>query len=61
MKVLKSERLISKYGAIYDVSVPVRFFFNKDGSYDGLEFAVEGCNSKEVEVIRELTLRLARR
>jgi len=59
LKVLKSQFLNSDFGTIYDVNVSVRFFFNKDGSYDGLEFAVQGCNDKEIELLRELTLRLA--
>lgn len=42
------------YGPIFTVHLPVRFFFNRDGSYDGLEVYVKDASDGEQELIREL-------
>lgn len=44
MSEMKVSKVIETkvYGEIYTVALPVRFFFNKDGSYDGIEVYVEG-------------------
>ena len=28
----------TEYGEVVEIRVPVRFYFNKDGSFDGVEF-----------------------
>lgn len=46
------------YGAIYTVALPIRFFFNKDGSYDGLDVHVKGASERDQELIKELMIKL---
>lgn len=47
------------YGAIYTVALPVRFFFNKDDSYDGIEVHVEGALERDQELVKELMVKLS--
>lgn len=42
------------YSVIYCVSYPCRFYFNKDGTYDGLEFETIGITDEEAFLIEEL-------
>lgn len=66
MKVNKIEET-KHYGNIFDVFLPVRFFFNKDGSFDGIEITQEKptgrCASRsykrDEELIEELCNKLA--
>ena len=57
LNVIKVENT-PNYGAIYTVSLPVRFYFNKDGGYDGIEFATEGATENELSLIKELLEKL---
>lgn len=47
------------YGIIYDVDLPIRFFFNKDGSFDGIEAHVEDALERDQKLIAELCRDLA--
>lgn len=42
------------YGTVFSVNLPVRFFFNEDGSYDGIEVHVEHATPNEQALITEL-------
>jgi len=53
-KVLETEQ----YGNIYSVDLPIRFFFNKDGSYDGIEVHVENTSDRDQELVKELCEKL---
>ena len=59
MKVNKIEQT-KQYGAIFDVGLPVRFYFNKDGSFDGIEVSVETATKRDQKLISELCLMLAK-
>ena len=49
----------SEYGDIYRVKFPVTFYFNKDGTYDGLGFDTEDITEEEVDLLEELLDKLA--
>jgi len=57
MKVNKIEET-ENYGCIFDVALPVRFYFNKDGSFDGIEVAVEKASDRDQALVEELMKRL---
>ena len=42
------------YGDIFDVTLPVRFYFNKDGSFDGIEVYVADATESEQKLVIEL-------
>ena len=42
------------YSIIYDVNLPVRFFFKNDGSFDGIEVHVEDALERDKTLIAEL-------
>lgn len=42
------------YGKIIVVNLPIQFYFNKDGSYDGFEIDVDEATEKEKELVGEL-------
>lgn len=54
MKVNKIVPTKGEYGLIYDVALPVRFYFNKDGSFDGIEFSVEKATEEERSLVDAL-------
>jgi len=58
MKVNKIEET-KEYGVVFDVELPVRFYFNKDGSFDGIEVTVERASERDVELIKELMVMLS--
>ena len=41
------------YGKCFVTNLPVKFFFNKDGSYDGFEINVCNCTEKEKKLLEE--------
>jgi len=49
----------SEYGLIYDVALPIRFFFSKDGSFDGIEVSVEKATEQENKIVEDLLKELA--
>ena len=49
----------NKYGEVFDIGFPTRFYFNKDGSFDGIEVSVEGGSERDNVLVRELCLKLA--
>lgn len=59
---LKEELRITKrsgiedgqYSDIYEVKLPVSFYFDKEGVYDGLSFATEDITEEEVGLLEEL-------
>lgn len=59
---LKEELRITKrngieageYGDIYKVTIPVTFYFDKEGVYDGLAFDTEDITEEEAETLEEL-------
>lgn len=63
----KEELLITKrsgiedgqYSDIYEVKIPVSFYFNKDGTYDGLAFYTEDITEEEAKILEELLDKLA--
>ena len=59
MKVNKITNL-KNYGVIFDVGYPIRFYFKKDGSFDGIEVVVENASDRDHLLIKELCLKLAR-
>lgn len=50
----------ANYGNIFDVFFPVRFYFNKDGSFDGIEVTQENPTKRDEELIEELCEKLAK-
>jgi len=48
------------YDEVFDIGFPTRFYFNKDGSFDGIEVSVEGGSERDNLLVRELCLKLAR-
>lgn len=56
-KVVKVENT-PNYGVIYTVMLPVRFYFNKDGSYDRICFDARKTTEKESELVKELNDKL---
>lgn len=47
------------YSDIYTVTLPVAFYFDKEGMYDGLSFETEDITEKEAELVEELLDKLA--
>lgn len=59
LKVNKIVPTKGEYGLIFDVALPVRFYFNKDGTFDGIEISAEKTNEKEGKLAEELCQELA--
>jgi len=54
-RVLKVNKLSTKqYHTIFDVHLPIRFFFNADGSFDGIEVSVEDASERDEKLADEL-------
>jgi hypothetical protein len=59
-KAMKS-RKSKQYSAIYTLRLPIDFFFNKDGSFDGIGIDVSSevkTTSHEKNVVKELCNKL---
>ena len=52
-------RETSEYGELFDVALPIRFYFNKDGSFDGIDVHVEGASQRDKDLVEELCKKLA--
>lgn len=48
----------SEYGDVYKVEFPITFYFNKDGTYDGLEFDTKNITDEEIDLLEELVYKL---
>lgn len=59
IKVHKIEET-KNYGNIFDVNLPVRFYFDKDGSFDGIEVYVENATERDKQLIEELCTKLGK-
>ena len=49
-----------QYETIFDVSLPIRFYFNYGGGFDGIEVMVEDATERDQELVEELLLILAK-
>lgn len=58
-KLRITKRKGKEYSEIYDVTFPVTFYFNEDGTYDGLSFDTEDVTNEEAKLIEELLDKLA--
>ena len=43
------------YGRIIEVNIPARFYWDKNGDFDGIEFTCEGLDSSEINLLGEIT------
>ena len=41
------------YGKIFCIDLPIQFFFNTNGTYDGFEIDVRDATEKEKELVKE--------
>lgn len=48
-----------EYSDIYNVKFPVTFYFDNDGTYDGLAFDTEDATKDEVKLLEELLDKLS--
>lgn len=46
----------STFGRIIESNVPLRLYWNKDGTFDGVEFTVQGLTPEELLLIKEILL-----
>ena len=42
------------YGRVIEINVPMRLYWNKDGSFDGIEYQVKNCTGYQMRLIREV-------
>ena len=52
MKIYKIKET-NVYGKIFVIDLPIQFFFNKDGTYDGFEIDVRDATENEKDLVRE--------
>jgi len=57
LKVNKIENTL-EYGVIYDLGLPIRFYFKKDGSFDGIEIFSQHASKRDHKLIDELLQKL---
>lgn len=46
------------YGRILEIDTPVRFYWNKDGSFDGIEFTVDKLSESEILLVKDVLLQM---
>lgn len=58
-KIRKIPSSTGSYQPIYEVKLTTKFFFLKDGTFDGIEVDVEGRPKEEQKLVLELCRKLA--
>lgn len=59
MRITKRSDEDIGYSDIYRVTFPVTFYFDDDGTYDGLAFDTGDATKDEVKLLRELLFKLS--